>query len=67
MHTRPVKPNKLIGKLKSVTTDKFRKAFAKVPHNIQEKHGRITSYGNPIIIIPAFISNKFINNNPYIR
>ena len=37
MNTKPAKPNKLIGKLKSVITDKFRKAFAKVPHNIQEK------------------------------
>lgn len=37
MNIKPAKLNKQTGNLKSVTTDRFRKSFARLPKNIQER------------------------------
>lgn len=37
MNIKPVKQSKQSGKLKSVTTNRFRKALAKLPKNVQER------------------------------
>jgi hypothetical protein len=52
--------------LKSVVTDKFRKAFAKLPNDVQEKARQTYRFGKKTTAIQACTLSKYIKPLPFI-